>query len=450
MTRSIAFELLRRVSEDDSYANLLLPKLLDDAKVDSRDAGFIQELSFGTIRNRLFYEKVIEVAASREVKSIDANALLVLLIGAHQLLGMRVPVHASINETVNLAKAVAGKSTVGFINAVLRRISERSRDQWIEVVTESCKSSEEVLSISHSHPLWIVRALKAALESRGMAASLEELLIADNVPAKVSIAALPGFSEVEELSEYGEPGLASPLAIELATTPGSVPEIRKGFARVQDQGSQLAVLALLNAGISIRDSMWLDVCAGPGGKAALMSAIGKQRGVDLVANESSEHRAKLVEQALRPITDAKVNVGDGRDIASAGPRFSRILLDAPCTGLGALRRRPEARWRKSAADLADLTKLQRELFAASWDALLPGGILGYVTCSPHLSETTALVSWAEARIGSSLELLPANRILNEINPSLALDESFRTAQLWPHVNGTDAMFIALFRKKVNS
>jgi 16S rRNA (cytosine967-C5)-methyltransferase len=181
-----------------------------------------------------------------------------------------------------------------------------------------------------------------------------------------------------------------------------------------------------------------------------MSAIGKQRGVDLVANESSEHRAKLVEQALRPITDAKVNVGDGRDIGSAGPRFSRILLDAPCTGLGALRRRPEARWRKSAADLAELTKLQRELFAASWDALLPGGVLGYVTCSPHLSETTALVSWAEARIGASLELLPTNRILNEINPSLALDESFNTAQLWPHLNGTDAMFIALFRKKVNS
>ena len=181
-----------------------------------------------------------------------------------------------------------------------------------------------------------------------------------------------------------------------------------------------------------------------------MSAIASSRGVIFEANESSEHRAKLVEQALRPISKTKVRVSDGREIGSGGSRYSRILLDAPCTGLGALRRRPEARWRKSPSDLAKLSKLQRDLFAASWDSLLPGGVLAYVTCSPHLSETTALVSWAEAKLGPNLELLATNIILNEINPSLRLDESFNTAQLWPHLNGTDAMFIALFRKKVNS
>ena len=145
-----------------------------------------------------------------------------------------------------------------------------------------------------------------------------------------------------------------------------------------------------------------------------------------------------------------MSVRDGRDYGNGKSKYSRILLDAPCTGLGALRRRPEARWRKSPNDIAGLSKLQRELFLASFEALLPGGVLAYVTCSPHLSETTALVSWAEAKLKGESELLSANVILNQVNPELRLDESFKTAQLWPHISGTDAMFIALFRKTVNS
>jgi 16S rRNA (cytosine967-C5)-methyltransferase len=238
--------------------------------------------------------------------------------------------------------------------------------------------------------------------------------------------------------------------LELNVPPSRVPQLQNGYVRVQDQGSQLAVLALLAAEVKVEDSRWLDLCAGPGGKAALMLAVAKQRLVAFEANEVSAHRAKLVQQALDPISDVKVTIGDGRNVAQEGARFSRILLDAPCTGLGALRRRPESRWRKRATDIPELSKLQRDLFKASWDALLPGGVLGYVTCSPHLSETTALVSWAESAYGGDIELLPANVILNEINQTLGLDVSFRTAQLWPHIHGTDAMFIALFRKKVNS
>jgi 16S rRNA (cytosine967-C5)-methyltransferase len=447
--RALAFELLRRVEEDDSYANLLLPKLLEDAKVDSRDAGFIQELSFGTLRNRLFYEKVIEIASSREIKSIDAHALIVLLLGAHQILGMRVPAHAAINESVNLAKEKASKSAVGFVNAVLRRVSEKSRDQWITKVGDFAESQDERLSFIYSHPLWIVKSLRAALESRGLGESIEGLLVADNTAAKVSVAALPGFANVEELSDIGTRGSASPIGMELSVPPSRVPQIQAGHVRVQDQGSQLAVLTLLAAEITIDDTRWLDLCAGPGGKAALMSAVATQRSVSFEANELSAHRAKLVEQALRPISNIKVSIGDGRRIGASGERYTRVLLDAPCTGLGALRRRPESRWRKKPTDIPELSKLQKDLFEASWDALLPGGVLGYVTCSPHLSETTALVTWAESKFRDNIELLPANDILNEITPDLGLDTAFRTAQLWPHIHGTDAMFIALFRKKVN-
>ena len=448
--RAIAFELLRRVAEDDSYANLLLPKLLGDAKVDSRDAGFIQELAFGTLRNKLLYEKVIEIASSRETRTIDSHALIVLLLGAHQILGMRVPAHAAINESVNLAKQKASQSAAGFVNAVLRRVSERSREQWIDKVLDSADSADERLSLAYSHPLWIVKSLRAALESRGLGDSIEDLLLADNTPAKVSVAALPGFADVRDLSEYGSLGIASPIGLELSVPPSRVPQVQSGFVRVQDQGSQLAVLALLAAEVNVEDSSWLDLCAGPGGKAALMLAVAKQRNVTFEANEVSTHRAKLVQQALDPISKLKVSIGDGRKLAEGGARFSRLLLDAPCTGLGALRRRPESRWRKKLTDIPELAKLQKNLFKASWDSLLPGGVLGYVTCSPHLSETTALVTWAESQYRGDLELLPANAILNEINPNLGLDVTYRTAQLWPHIHGTDAMFIALFRKKVNS
>ena len=448
--RSIAFELLRRVHEDDSYANLLLPKMLDAAKLDPRDAGFVQELAFGTLRNKLLYERVIELASVRSSGTIDANVLIVLQLGAHQILGMRVPAHAAINESVNLAKAKLPKSTVGFVNAVLRRISERSRQDWISRVIDNAESTDESLSLVHSHPTWIVKAFRAALESRGLVSTLEELLVADNTPARVSIAALPGLATVDELLEFGTLGNSSPVGVELDSLPSSVPFIRTGKARVQDQGSQLAVLALLEAETSVNDSRWLDICAGPGGKAALMCAIAEQRSVLFEANEVLPHRAKLVREALAAISDVEVTELDGRIIGKQGPRYSRILLDAPCTGLGALRRRPESRWRKTASDISELSKLQKDLFVSSMDALLPGGVLGYVTCSPHLSETTALVSWAEAKYGTKIELLQANHILNTVNPGLGLDESFRTAQLWPHINGTDAMFIALFRKKVNS
>jgi 16S rRNA (cytosine967-C5)-methyltransferase len=280
--------------------------------------------------------------------------------------------------------------------------------------------------------------------------TIEDLLIADNTPARVSSVALPGFCSVSELEEFGDAGVSSPISVELNINPTNVPPIQKGYARVQDQGSQLAVLALANAELEIVDSHWLDICAGPGGKAALMAAISIQRGVEFDANEVSEHRAKLVAKALAPILDVKVSVTDGREFGNGTRKYSRILLDAPCTGLGALRRRPEARWRKSPSDLAGLSKLQRELFTASFEALLPGGVLAYVTCSPHLSETTALVTWAEAKLNGQFELLPANAVLNRVNPALGLDETFKTAQLWPHINGTDAMFIALLRKKVNS
>ena len=447
MTRGIAFDLLSRVQNDDAYANLLLPVLLSRAGIEGRDAGFVQELAFGTIRNRLLYEKIIEAASSRDLEDIESAARIVLLLGVHQLLEMRVPAHAAINESVNLAKTKASKGSVGFVNAVLRKVSAKSKDDWLDIVT--AKMSElDALSVQYSHPIWIVNAFKSALISRKSEAELEDLLASNNTPAKVSLAALPGFSVREDLAQHEHFGPASPIGVEITGNPANIEAVADGRARVQDQGSQLMVLALIGAEVLGKDESWLDICAGPGGKAALMAALAIQHGVNMVCNEISPHRAELVSKALAPLGNITVTVEDGRDLGVLGPSYSRILLDAPCTGLGALRRRPESRWRRTPQDLVNLVKLQRELFESSWALLEPGGVLAYVTCSPHLSETTAQVAWAQGRYKADLELMNANEILNFLNPDLLLDESLRTAQLWPHTHGTDAMFLALFRKSV--
>ena len=448
--RSIAYELLNAVDRDDAYANLLLPKLLDHSQLSGRDAAFCQELAFGTLRMRGFYDAVIEQCANRSVGEIDFGALNLLRLGSHQLLGMRVPAHAALSETMNQARAELSLGSVGFVNGVLRRVSERSREDWLAVITSNQHDPNESLAREYSHPSWIIKAFSKALESDGAGDQLNLLLEADNIAPLVSLVALPGLTTVDDLLDVGcVLGTASPIGVEL---PGGEPNelqlIRSGQARVQDQGSQLAALALIAVKEVTPNEEWLDLCAGPGGKAALLAAAAMEVGADLVCNEISDHRAILVEKALERVNPkVYVRVGDGRDLGEEAPEgFDRILLDAPCSGLGALRRRPESRWRRTAKDVAELTKLQEELFDSAWTGLKPGGVLAYITCSPHLAETTAIIERAQHKLGDTVKLLDAVAVLKQLNPMLKLNEKRKTVQLWPQIHGTDAMFIALLEK----
>lgn len=448
--RSVAFELMLAVQEQDSYANLILPKLIAEAKLEQRDSALAQELAFGTIRNQLFYDKIIEHGAKRTVAEIDIKALLLLRLGAHQLLSMRIPSHAAINETVDLTKKVASQGAVGFVNGILRRVSERDAEAWRELLLPEAKDRVGALEVQYSHPAWIIRALEQALRIDGRADSLEQLLDSDNTAPVVNLVALPGRATEQHTADL-TPGTASPIGFTLPSgDPAKLPAMRDGFIRVQDQGSQLTALALADAKPIVAGEQWLDMCAGPGGKAALLAAIAKQNDVKFIANEIAEHRAKLVSQALRKIDDSvEVYCADARTIGEDAPNsFDRILLDAPCTGLGALRRRPEARWRKQPKDVSDLTKLQEQLIESAWLALKPGGVLAYVTCSPHSGETVSIVDWLERKFGSDVKLMDATKVMHEISPSLDLNPNRKTVQLWPHVNGTDAMFLALITKSL--
>ncbi|GLF96412.1 RsmB/NOP family class I SAM-dependent RNA methyltransferase [Streptomyces yaizuensis] len=454
--RILAFEALRAVDERDAYANLVLPPLLRKAReagdFDTRDAALATELVYGTLRRQGTYDAIIAACVDRPLREVDPPVLDVLALGAHQLLGTRIPSHAAVSATVELARVVLGDGRAKFVNAVLRRIARDDFDTWVARVAPPYeKDAEDHLAIVHSHPRWIVSALWDALG--GGRAGIEDLLEADNERPEVTLVARPGRSTPDELlAAVGEdsalPGRWSPYAVRLAEggEPGALDAVREGRAGVQDEGSQLVALALANAPLDGSDARWLDGCAGPGGKAALLAALAAGRGAALLAAEKQPHRAGLVARALAG------NPGPYQVVTADGTRppwrpgsFDRVLMDVPCTGLGALRRRPEARWRRRPADLDNFAPLQRSLLREALKAVRVGGVVGYATCSPHPAETRAVVDdvlrgrggeKAEAEWVDARPLLPGVPALGE-GPDI---------QLWPHLHGTDAMYLALLRR----
>ncbi len=449
LPRLTAHKVLSAVEMDDAYANLALPHALVEAELRGRDAAFVTELVYGTLRLQRRYDALIRRGLEgRPVDSLQSAVRVALRMGAHQLLGMRIPERAAVFETVNMVKVVAGPAPVALANAVLRRIAARDLNEWREIVEQ-----EDGLSTWESHPDWVVAAFRAALTLDGRAGELRELLEFNNTAGPITLAVRPGLADRDKLQAEtgGERTAHSPIGLRLSGgSPGDLPSVRSGLVGVQDEGSQLMAYLLADAPLEGSDTRWLDMCAGPGGKAALLGAIARQRGAHLLANEVQPHRTELVRKAVRPLGDAvEVVTADGRKYGEKQPgSFDRILLDAPCTGLGSLRRRPESRWRRTESDLHDLTMLQRELLDSALKALRPGGVLAYVTCSPHLAETITQVIEAVRR--HDLEVLDAPGVLANFGVEAQHPTGHPlpgVVQLWPHVHGTDAMFGALLRRK---
>ncbi|ACY98541.1 MULTISPECIES: RsmB/NOP family class I SAM-dependent RNA methyltransferase [Thermomonospora] len=443
LVRRTAFEVIRAVQTRDAYANLLLPVRLRERGLTGRDAALATELTYGTLRGRGTYDAVLEVCSDRPLRRIDEPLLDVLRLGAHQLLGTRIPPHAAVGTAVELARSVVGAGRAGFANAVLRKVATRDLKAWLDIVAPP---DDELgrLSVTYSHPRWIVSALRDAL---GPARDeIEALLAADNDRPRVTLVAKPGRATVAELVEAGaEPAAWSPQAAVLPEgDPAAIEAVAAGRAAVQDEASQLVTLALAAVPLDGPDGRWLDMCAGPGGKAGLLSGLAGGRGARLLACDLQEHRAALVRQAVDDRT--AVAVADGTAPPWRPASFDRVLLDAPCTGLGALRRRPEARWRRDPSALAELGPLQRALLAAALEAVRPGGVVAYVTCSPHLAETRVVVDDV-LRDRPDVQRLDAPAVLAETarGELTGLGEG-PYAQFWPHRHGTDAMFLALLRR----
>jgi 16S rRNA (cytosine967-C5)-methyltransferase len=436
------------VHRDDAYANLVLAEILRAMGLHGRDAAFATELTYGSLRAMGTLDLIISSAADRDVARIDPPARDALRLGAYQLLHTRVPAHAAVNQTVDLVRSVA-PGAAGFANAVMRQISEfGDLEAWLTKLAPAYEDDPVGnLSVLHNHPQWIVRSFAEALG--GDLEDTARLLIEDNLPAAVHLCARPGRADAVELADEvgGTPGAFSPYAVYLGGgSPAELAAIADGRAHVQDEGSQLVAAALLAAPVEGRDTRWLDLCAGPGGKAGLMGAIAAGRGAEVTAVEVAEHRARLVEHATEgmPVTVLPMDGRSvGRDPDLPEESFDRVLVDAPCTGLGSLRRRPESRWRRQPADLPPLTKLQRELLVAALRAVRPGGVVAYVTCSPHMVETQVTVSEGARRSGVDLDFVDARPLLPPGMPKLGPGP---TVQLWPHRHGTDAMFLAVLRR----
>ena len=437
--RRAAFDVLRAVSERDAYANLALPALLRDRGISGRDAAFATELAYGACRTRGLLDAVIARAAGRPPENISPVLLDLLRLGTYQLLRMRVDAHAAVDTTVEQAGIEFDSARAGFVNGVLRTIASRDEQSWTDELAPSADSDPVGhLAFVHAHPRWIAQAFADALGAD--AGELDALLAADDERPLVHLAARPGVLTAGDLAQVvdGTVGRYSPYAVYLAGgDPGQVDAVRDGSALVQDEGSQLVARALALAPVGDDGGRWLDLCAGPGGKTALLAAIGTESGARVTAIEPNTRRAEFVEENTRGLPVDVLRV-DGRD-PGIEPGFDRVLVDAPCTGLGALRRRPEARWRRQPGDVPALARLQRELLASAITLTRPGGVVLYATCSPHLSETVGVV--ADALRRQPVTALDARPLFEGVE---GLGDG-PYVQLWPHRHGTDAMFAAVLK-----
>jgi 16S rRNA (cytosine967-C5)-methyltransferase len=427
------------VTGRDAYANLVLPSVLRERRLTGRDAALATELVYGTLRSSGTYDEILARCLDRPPEQLDPVVRDVLRLGIHQLLSTRVPAHAAVTTSVDLGRQAAGPGAARLVNAVLRRVAERDLDEWVaELAPAPADDPVGHLAVRHAHPRWVAEALLAALG--GDLVALEAALRADNVRPEVTLVARPGRATVPELLAAGaDPGRWSPLAARWpGGDPGAVQAVAHGRAGVQDEGSQLVALALASAVVEGSDRRWLDLCAGPGGKAALLAGLAAQRDASLLAVELHPHRARLVASALAGSPGAHaVVVADGAVPAWRSAAFDRVLVDVPCSGLGALRRRPESRWRRSPADVAALHPIQLALLGSALDAARAGGVVAYVTCSPHLEETRAVVDEA-LRDRPGVERIDARPLL----PGVPYLGDGPDVQLWPHLHGTDAMYLA--------
>lgn len=417
-TRLLAHELLMAVEIEGVYPNIKLPKMLKESELDKKDRGFLQELAYGCLRMQIQYDAIIEQMTP--VKNLDTDVLVTLRLAIHEYLNMRTGDHAVVDQYVELIKKLRPRAS-GLVNALLRRLT-REKDQLIESATNDGKN----LEIVFSHPRWIIDALAASRELDDVS-QVKDLLEVNNLSPKPQMVALPPTALPAEakklpLGDYGFEAIDG-LPLE-------------NF-RYQDQGSQLVTQIAAKAS---PDGNWLDMCAGPGGKASLLAAIANQRNSTLTAIELYPQRAKLVSEALKGFDNASVQTADATEYEYPS-KYELVLIDAPCTGLGALRRKPESRHNKQPGQIQQLNLIQHDLLNKAAEVVSVGGVIAYITCSPVIEETTAVARWF-------LTAHPDFQILPWYDyADIDANRNRKTLQLWSDIHNSDCMFLALFQKQ---
>jgi 16S rRNA (cytosine967-C5)-methyltransferase len=339
--------------------------------------------------------------------------------------------HAVVNEGAELARSIIGERAVGFVNAILRKYVQRTQIDWIQILNDDIEVSNKD-AVRYSLPDWIFSYFSSAVPTKE---KLERLLNVLNEPPKVTYLNPPG--NKNQLSGY-QSGDWSFYSLRNGSKLKVSQNVLNSKLIVQDEGSQLVAQATVLAEVQGSDENWLDMTAGPGGKSIFLGSVAKKRGAKLTANELHPHRGNLIASTAQRLgLEIDVTVGD----ALTQPwksKFDRTLLDAPCTGLGALRRRAESRWRRNEKDLVELVDLQKKLLIKAIKVTRSGGVVAYTTCSLHPRETVEVVDFAQRIM--SFTLVDATEILSWVPM-----QAGPFVHLWPHIHGTDGMFLAILK-----
>jgi 16S rRNA (cytosine967-C5)-methyltransferase len=435
--RDIAFDVLRRVETTGAFANLLLDSRLRGAGLSAADRSLATELTYGVLRWRGKLDWILTQVVDRPLARLHPVVLALLRLGIYQVCCLdRVPAFAAVDETVSLARRAGAARSAGFVNAVLRATARRDFPE-----PDEAAEPLRYWSTVGSHPAWLAeRWLAWPGRSEGA-----QLMAANNRTPPLTIAAnlarVTAERAAELLQQHGvqaQPGALAPWVFRLHNvgSPADLPGFAQGLWIPMDEGGTLPVLALgAEPGHRV-----LDACAGGGGKTALLAAAVAPGGEVLALDKSPRALQRLGAAAERlGLTGIRAMTADARTAASHGT-FSRVLLDAPCTGLGTVRRRPEIKWRRRPADLAAAQRLQQELLAATAEAVAPGGVLVYSTCSLEPEETDDVIAaFLAARQDFLLDDLGA------AFPSAGLVIG-GVARAWPHRHDTDGFFVARLRR----
>ena len=422
--RSVAVETVRRVTDEDAYSTRVLPALLERSRLAPRDRALATEMAFGTLRRLPQLDRAIGLRASRSVARMSPGARAALRLGAYQLLFTRIPRHAAVSESVDLATP----RERGFVNAILRRIAEDPPEPPTGV-------ADGDVSVRTGLAPWAVHELRLLLgddEAEVAAEGFGErgLLCLRANTCKTTVEAF-----VRGLRASGHaPRLASlhPDCVQLERgDPARLRGFTQGWFAVQDQASAFVVAALdPRPGERV-----LDMCAAPGGKAAQAACMAGETGM-VVAADVRPERAALVKRTAERLGVVVHVVAQDATRGAVDATFDRVLVDAPCSGIGSARRRPELLWRPRRADLSSLARLQVAIASAAADRLRPGGRLVYSVCTFPRAETDAA---CDALLRHRRDLEPAT-IDGPDGPSPRV-------RLWPHRHGSDGMFVAAFAKR---
>lgn len=445
LVRETALKILYEVNKSGAYSNIALSKRLEDNKLSNIDKAFITELVYGTLKWKLSIDYIIERFSSVKIKKLSPWILNILRLGVYQLIYMsKIPESAACNESVNLARRYGHSASSRYVNAVLRNIA-RSKDS-IEYPDKN-KELSAYLSIRYSHPEWMV---KNWLNRFGESFT-EELLRSNNEtpPLTIRVNTLKtGREELQTLLEnegyviHPAKYVKNALTIDKPSSFTKMEAFAKGLFQVQDESSMMVVQVLDPK----PGELVIDVCSAPGGKATHIAELMQNKG-QVIARDIHEHKIKLIEEAaLRlgiDIIKAEVFDAQEQDMELTG-KADGVLVDAPCTGLGIVRRKPDIKWTRSLKDSDELVKIQKRILYTSSRYVKPGGVLVYSTCTIEPKENEELVRWFLSE-NKEFEMEDISNLLPEALRKDTAKEGY--VQLYPNIDGIDGFFISKMRKR---